>query len=123
MTHPAHTVLVVEDEEDVRTAFTAYLQGAGYTVVEAVDGREALRLLRASPETFCLVLLDLFMPGMNGWQFRAEQLREPTLAAIPLVVISAAARTDLKAAELGAVAHLQKPVDMNGLVSVVATYC
>ncbi len=117
-----HGVLIVEDDDDIRAAFTAYLEGAGFTVVEAGDGEEALRALRSGTR-FCLILLDLFMPGMNGWMFRAEQLRDPVLAQVPVVVISADARTDRKAAELGAVAHLQKPVDFERLVSVVEQHC
>ena len=118
-----HTVLLVEDDEDVRGAYAAYLEGAGYAVVEAGDGREALRRLRAAPGTFCLILLDLFMPTMNGWAFRAEQLRDPDLAAIPIVVISADARTDQKAVQLGALAHLKKPIDVDALVSLVDAHC
>jgi CheY-like chemotaxis protein len=119
----AHRVLIVDDDDDVRGAFAAYLEGAGYGVVEAADGEEALRELHAAPEAFCLIVLDLFMPNMNGSAFRAEQLGDPRLAAIPVVVISADSRTDQKAAALGAVAHLQKPVDMEALVSLVGTHC
>ena len=123
MKHVAHTVLIVEDDDDVRSAFTAYLEGAGYTVVEAADGEDALRRLRDAADEFCLIVLDLFMPRMNGWQFRAAQLRDPAVAHIPVVVVSAASNTSRKAAELGAIAHLEKPVDMKGLVSLVDTYC
>jgi len=72
---------------------------------------------------FCLILLALFMPRMNGCTFRAEQIRDPAFAGIPVVVISAAARTDEKATELGAVGHLQKPVDFDALVSLVGRHC
>jgi CheY-like chemotaxis protein len=123
MTVQNHSVLIVEDDEDVRGAYAAFLEGAGYRVVEAADGQEALRELRSLRDAVCLILLDLFMPIMNGWAFRAEQLRDPALATIPVVVISADSRTDQKAAQLGAVAHLQKPIDMNALVSLVDTHC
>jgi CheY-like chemotaxis protein len=123
MTVQNHSVLIVEDDEDVRGAYAAFLEGAGYRVVEAADGQEALRELRSLREAVCLILLDLFMPIMNGWAFRAEQLRDPALATIPVVVISADSRTDQKAAQLGAVAHLQKPIDMTALVSLVDTHC
>jgi len=123
VTPGSHTVLLVEDDGDVRGAYAAYLEGAGYVVIEASDGREALQRLRAAPDSFCLILLDLFMPRMNGWAFRAEQLRDPELAAIPVVVISADARTDQKAVQLGALAHLKKPVDVDALVSLVDAHC
>jgi two-component system chemotaxis response regulator CheY len=118
-----HTVLIVEDAEDVRSAFAAYLEGAGYSVVEAIDGADALRRLKATPADFCLILLDLYMPGMDGWTFRGAQLSDPRLAAIPVVVISAASRADDHATLLGAVAHMKKPVDLDALVSLVDTHC
>ena len=123
MTDAAHTVLLVEDDDDMRGAYAAYLEGAGYTVVEAANGHEALEFLRGSAERVCLILLDLFMPRMNGWTFRAEQLRDPRIAAIPIVVVSAGSRTDRNAAALGARAHLQKPVDMDALVALVGAHC
>jgi CheY-like chemotaxis protein len=123
MTAASHSVLIVEDDEDVREAYAAFLEGAGYRVVEAADGHEALRQLRSPSRTFCLILLDLFMPNMNGWAFRTEQLRDPALATIPVVVISADPRTDQKAAQLGAIAHLQKPIDMDALVTLVDAHC
>jgi CheY-like chemotaxis protein len=123
MTTRTHRVLIVEDDDDVRGAYAAFLEGAGYDVVEAADGAEALRELRMLPEEVCLILLDLFMPNMNGWAFRAEQLRDPRLASIPVVVVSADSRTDEKAAQLGAIAHMQKPINMDALVSLVGTHC
>src|SRR5713101_10024038 len=98
------SILVVEDDESVRGAIAAFLEGEGYPVVEAEHGEAALRCLQSAGD-FCLILLDLFMPVMNGWGFRAEQLRDPALAAIPLVVVTADARAPQKAAELGAVGY------------------
>lgn len=118
-----HRVLVVEDDDDVRGACAAFLEGGGYEVVEAADGEQALRELRVLPDQFCLILLDLFMPNMDGWAFRAEQLRDARLAAIPVVVVSADSQTGQKAAQLGAIAHLQKPIDMDALASLVGTHC
>lgn len=115
-------ILIVEDDDDLRGALAAYLEGAGYTVVEAEDGKVALDQLRAS-RLFCLILLDLFMPVMNGWAFRAEQLRDPNVASIPVVVVSADTGTARKATALGAVGHLVKPVDFGRLLALVAQYC
>ena len=69
---PTAPILVVEDNADVRDAWEALLEGEGYRVVSAASGREALRWLRSSEVMPALILLDLIMPGMNGWDFRAE---------------------------------------------------
>jgi len=116
------TILVVEDDDDVREALVAFLEGEGYDVVEAADGAQALRKLRSGPE-FCLIVLDLFMPVMNGWAFRAEQLRDPKLAPIPVLVISADAGTREKAADLGAVDSMVKPIELAAFHASVATHC
>jgi CheY-like chemotaxis protein len=117
-----HSILVVEDDEDVRGALAAFLEGEGYRVVEAADGQQALERLR-TPGSFCLILLDLFMPVMNGWAFRAEQLRDPELASIPVVVFSADAGTPQKAEQLGAAGHVVKPIDFERLLALVGQHC
>jgi len=120
MDHPA--ILIVDDDYDVRGSIAALLEGEGYRVLEAEDGAAALRCLR-SPESFCLILLDLFMPVMNGWAFRAEQLRDPTLSSIPVLVITADATASRQAANLGAVDWLVKPLHFDRLLNVVAEHC
>jgi CheY-like chemotaxis protein len=102
-------ILLVEDEEVVRFVTSLLLQGKGYAVSTACDGREALDLLHGQPPPD-LILLDLWMPRMNGWQFREQQVRDPDLAAIPVLVVSAVADTAEQAGALGEVAFLQKPV-------------
>jgi CheY-like chemotaxis protein len=116
------SILIVEDEQDVREAIATFLEGEGYPVVEAQHGREALQHLHTS-RVFCLILLDLFMPVMNGWMFRSEQLRDLTLATIPVVVISADTDAVGKAATLGAVAAMVKPLDFGRLLETVAQHC
>jgi len=116
------SILIVEDEDDFRAAVSAFLENAGYRVVEAEHGEAALRSLRSSTE-FCLILLDLFMPVMNGWSFRAEQQKDPKLAGIPVVVITAARDVTRHAADLGAVAAVPKPIDFNHLLEQVGRYC
>jgi CheY-like chemotaxis protein len=120
MSH-AKSILIVEDDGDFREAIAAFLAGEGYSVVEAEHGQDALQHLRTSA-LFCLILLDLFMPVMNGWAFRAEQLRDPTLAGIPVVVISADADAVGEAAALGAVASMVKPLDFGRLLTTIARY-
>ena len=117
------SILLVEDDDDIRQAMTIFLEGAGYRVVEAKDGEEALRLLRASVSRFCLVLLDLFMPVKNGWEFRAEQVADPAIAHVPVVVVSADRNARQKADTLGALDYLVKPIDFDRLLGAVAEYC
>ncbi len=117
------SILLVEDDDDIRVAMTLFLEGAGYHVVEAKDGAEGLRLLRSSAGAICLVLLDLFMPVKNGWEFRAEQIADPTIAHVPVVVVSADRTAQQKADALGALEYLVKPVDFERLLGAVAAYC
>lgn len=112
-------VLVVEDDFDVRDAVHFLLEDLGMRVLTAGDGQEALDLLRKSPELPSLILLDLMMPNMNGYQFRDEQTNDPRLAAIPVVVFSADGRIDDGAHDMGGVPCLRKPVDMDLLVAAL----
>ena len=116
------SILIVEDDDDLRECLSAFLEGEGYSVVEAEDGKQALVRLRSSSDV-CLILLDLFMPVMNGWAFRAEQLRDPSLATIPVIVISADAGTPQKATALGAVDSMMKPIEFDHLLQAVTSYC
>ena len=99
------------------------LESEGYDVVQAVDGEDALRKLRASSGSFCLVLLDLFMPVKNGWEFRAEQMADPEIADVPVVVVSADRNARDGAASLGALDYLVKPIDFDHLLGTIAMYC
>jgi len=115
-------ILIVEDDPDVRGALAAVLEAEGYGVVEAENGREALDRLRNGTD-FCLILLDLFMPEMNGWAFRTEQMQDPRLAAIPVVVISADSVAAKRAVSPGIVAAMTKPVEFGSLLDVVGQHC
>ena len=127
MAIPAGNVLIVEDDPDVRAMLSALLATQGFNAVTAEDGLEALHLLRAvrhrSPETPCLVLLDLKMPRLGGSEFRRAQLGDPTVASVPVAVMSGARDLEQRAAALGAVATLPKPIDCNVLLAVVRRYC
>jgi len=115
----AALVLVVDDHTDLRELTATVLSCNGYDVIEAVDGREAITCLcRDAPD---LVLLDLNMPVMNGWQFRAEQQRLPDghLAAIPVLLVTSADEGPDYAAALKAVGFLKKPFDPAELLSAV----
>jgi len=107
------SVLVVDDEIDIREAVSEILAEEGYEVYGAGDGAEALRKARIFHPG--LVLLDLMMPGMNGWEFRAAQSTDPELSQIPVVVLSALGRV----AGLEAAGFIQKPFDLDELLSTV----
>ena len=117
------TVLVVEDDADIRFSLQILLQDEGYEAVSAANGRQALALLRAMPMLPCLILLDLMMPDMDGWQFRAEQRRDPELASIPIMILSAAADLPMQTAKLGAVGVMQKPVHVEELLEEIRRHC
>lgn len=115
-------VLVVEDDDDVRGAMAALLELKGYRVVEAENGRAALDYLRdALP---CLILLDLFMPEMDGWAFRAHQLQDVRLARVPVIILSADGLAAQQAGTTaGVVAVMTKPVEFSRLLAVVGQHC
>ena len=122
MDHAQRYVCVVDDDPDLRDALRLVLELRGYAVEEAEDGEAALTLLRERPQC-CLVLLDLMMPGMNGWEFRKAQRQAPELASIPVLVLSAIRDLPQQADEIEAVACLSKPVDIDHLLEVVGRHC
>ena len=115
-------VLVVEDDVDVRESLMLVLESEGYRTVGAANGREALDVL-SGDEPVCLILLDLMMPVMDGWEFRAAQRRDPTIAGIPVIAGSAAVLTADLGARLHAAAYVRKPVPFDELLGLVAQYC
>lgn len=113
-------VLVVDDDPDICEVMELILESRGYCVRTAEDGIEALRLLRSGEEP-CLIFLDLMMPRMDGIEFRDEQRRDPNLAAIPVVMISAGGDVAAKAAAAG-LEGLLKPIELDVLLATVARY-
>jgi CheY-like chemotaxis protein len=112
----AHPILIVDDDTDVREVLGDLLADEGYETRMCSNGRIALDLLRggASPR---LILLDLMMPVMDGWQFRAEQLRDAALRDIPVVVMTASRGIDKD--DLGGAEVLQKPVGLGEILEAV----
>ena len=111
-------VLVVDDEPDVRDLLRTLLEMEGYRVVCAANGREALAHLAREPRAG-LVLLDLAMPVMDGFGFRSEMLRDPRLADIPVIIVSAMRPRDDPVAMLQPAAVVPKPVDAEALLERV----
>jgi CheY-like chemotaxis protein len=115
------TVLVVEDDLDIREVMRMVLEASGFVVIEAGEGVDALAILRTHP--VCVILLDLMMPGMDGVQFREAQLQDPKIASIPVVIVSGGGGVPEKATELGACGYLVKPTDMRLMLTIVKELC
>ena len=113
-------VLVVDDDPDIRESLREVLEDEGYEVACVGNGREALDHLKAASPRPCVILLDLMMPVMDGWQFRREQKQDADIADIPLVVITATGKRPvlIDAAEL-----VMKPLDLSQLFSAIERYC
>jgi CheY-like chemotaxis protein len=127
VSRPAGNVLIVEDDRDTREMLASLLATQGFHAVAAEDGLEALHLLRTvrhgAPDTPCLVLLDLRMPRLGGGEFRRAQLGDPTVASVPVAVMSGATDAEQRAQALGAVATVTKPIDVDLLMDIVRRYC
>ena len=112
-------VLIVEDAVDLRSLLCQLFESEGYTVAQAANGNEALAMLRAATELPQLILLDLMMPVMDGFEFRQAQAADPRLAGIPVIVMTADGDTRAKQVRAGAVDSLRKPVEVEQLLEVV----
>ncbi len=116
-------ILLVEDDLGIREALAEVLQDLGFEVRCAGNGAEALERL-AAEDPPALIVLDLMMPVMDGWTFRAHQRSDPRLAAIPVMVVSAIdARPSRRGAELDVDAFLAKPFELERFVSEVHRLC
>jgi CheY-like chemotaxis protein len=115
--------LVVEDDTATRAALVLLLQAEGCAADSVPDGRQALAYLSAHQPPR-LILLDMMMPVMDGWTFLAERRKDQALAAVPVVIFTAASDVGRDYARgLGADAVLRKPADPEELMAVVARYC
>jgi CheY-like chemotaxis protein len=117
MSERRRRVLVVEDDEGIREALCDLLDSEGFSVTSAVHGADALDRLRSGAELPDIILLDLMMPVLDGWAFRAEQRNDVKLAEIPVVVITASRNADV--ASLSPKAFLKKPIDFDELLRVL----
>ncbi len=115
-------VLVVDDDADIRDGLREILEDAGHTVSEARNGKDALAALRAAASLPDIILLDLMMPVMDGFEFRRKQLLDARLAAVPVVVLSADVHVGERAGALGNALWLRKPIHLDQLLDVVARH-
>jgi len=115
-------VLIVDDHLSLQTLLTLFLEDVGYETATADNGAEALNYLRQSADLPGLILLDIAMPKMTGWEFLAHQQRDPRLSTIPVVLMSALAHVDCDERALSAVAMVGKPMDLLDLEEVLHTH-
>jgi CheY-like chemotaxis protein len=116
----AKPILVIDDDSNLRESLALLLALKGYEVITARDGREALQALHGGPLPW-LIVLDLAMPEMDGFQFRRAQLEDPMLAEIPVVLCSGHPTAPQVAQQLGVLACFEKPFDVQLLLGVVAS--
>jgi CheY-like chemotaxis protein len=113
-------VLIVEDDADLREMMAELLQLEGYRTRSVANGREALDYLERTGRPD-LILLDLMMPVMDGWEFRRRQMADPSLADVPVVVLSAL--DPARAHDLAGALFLKKPLDFDRLLELVRRFC
>lgn len=122
MSSTCDVVLVIEDHEDLREGIRIALGMEGYTVEVAANGREALQKLYAGVRP-CLIIMDLMMPLMNGFEFRQAQLAAADFKNIPLIAYSAVTDPRETAQQLHADAYLHKPTDVEQLAALARQFC
>jgi two-component system, chemotaxis family, chemotaxis protein CheY len=108
---------VVDDDPDILEALSEILEAEGFEIRRARNGKEALDRLEPDPPQ--LILLDLMMPVMDGWEFAQRMRQRPSVSSIPLIVLSADRNVGSKAVDIGAVGHLAKPFELNDLLDMV----
>jgi CheY-like chemotaxis protein len=116
---PEDSILIVEDNEDFRGLVRSALEQEGFTVREASDGQEALARLQESGSSRCLMVMDLMMPGMTGWDLVSAVRSDPLLRGNPIIVSTAVPEESPS----GVDAILTKPFGLDSLVAVVERYC
>jgi len=117
-----NSVLVVEDDRDIREGLCTSLGLIGVHAITAHDGSEALKIL-SDIDPPCLILLDLMMPVMDGWEFRVRQQQDAKIANVPVIVITADGNASEKARRMGAFAGLKKPLELSALFDLVKVHC
>ena len=116
-------VQIVEDDPSIRDAIHEVLEDHGYTLLAASNGKQALEQLRTTAVKPCLILLDVMMPVLDGWGFRAAQRGDPELSDIPVVVLTALPNGEQTARAMGAAGYLGKPVELEVLIKTIEAHC
>jgi CheY-like chemotaxis protein len=116
----AHEILIVEDDHAIREGLTNFLEARGFKVVTAPNGLAALEKLRWGLRP-CVILLDLRMAVMTGWEFRAEQKKDLSLASIPVVAMTTGRWKPEDFSDFPE--HLEKPLDLHLLQTILTRHC
>jgi CheY-like chemotaxis protein len=111
-------IFVIDDDQGIRDAVGELLEMEGYSVLTAGNGQEGLAQLR-SPPAPDLILLDMMMPGMDGLEFRDQQMAEKLCLGVPVVLMSAAHRLEERQKSAGLTDHLSKPMDISDLLDKI----
>jgi CheY-like chemotaxis protein len=114
-------ILIVEDDADLREMMAQLLSLEGFQAATVANGSEALQYLHNGHVKPDVILLDLMMPVMDGWEFRRKQQADPAFADVPVIVLSALDQS--RAADVQAEAFLKKPLDFDRLLQLVRQYC
>ena len=114
-------VLIVEDDVDLREMMAQLLTLEGFAAATAANGSEALEYLHGDSDRPQVILLDLMMPVMDGWEFRRQMQSDPAIARLPVIVLSALDPS--RAKDVDAAAFLKKPLDFDRLLSLVRQHC
>lgn len=115
-------MLIVEDDADLREMMAQLLTLEGFRAETVANGREALQYLHEGRRPD-LILLDLMMPIMDGWEFRRRQQDDPTLADVPVIVLTALDQAQARTGDLNGVDFLKKPLDFDRLLELVRRHC
>lgn len=115
-------ILVVEDDRDLRRNMSILLKAEGYDVILAENGEIALHFLRSTDDLPALIILDLMMPIMDGFQFREEQQKDAHLSHIPVIIMTADDHIDQKKTQTKAIFALKKPADINDILNAIEKY-
>jgi CheY-like chemotaxis protein len=121
MPHVHPTVLLIDDHDETRDGLTQLIRAEGYGVETARNGREALRVVRHVKP--CVILLDVKMPDMTGYDFRRAQLADDDLREIPVILCLPIADTRERADQLDASAYIEKPVEFTRLMGLIRKTC
>lgn len=116
-----HLVLVIDDDPDVRESIAEALSEEGFKVATANNGREALKVLQQQETKPCMILLDLMMSTMDGYQFLEAKRTEPSLESLPVALLTASSIFDRS--RVGNVPVVAKPIKLPKLINLVSKYC
>jgi CheY-like chemotaxis protein len=116
-------ILLIEDDSDIRRNMKRLLELEGYTVQVAENGHIGLKSLQAMTELPALIILDLTMPVMDGFEFRVQQKLDSRIADVPVAIMTADGKIDEKRVRTAANVAIKKPADIDTIIAIVRQFC